>query len=145
MNGEYLRELAHHLAYVKHDGTSRKGTGEPYINHVVRVADRCYGWKAKTVAYLHDLVEDTNIDLDTLERIGFPTEIIDVVDALSRREDETYKEFIHRIKEAGSLAVEVKLADLADNLQDIEQIPNNAGLRKRYINATACLLNDKDE
>jgi len=66
MHGSHLRDLAVALARVVHSGQSRKGTGEAYFNHVERVARRVPGWRAQTIAFLHDTIEDTAIDGTTL-------------------------------------------------------------------------------
>lgn len=38
--------------------------GEPYIGHLAHVAASVEGDKAKTVAWLHDVVEDTDTAFD---------------------------------------------------------------------------------
>lgn len=147
MNGMALKQLAHSLAIVMHERQSRKGTGEPYINHVERIADSVNGWKAKTVAYLHDVVEDTPITLDMLA-LMFPEEIVEAVDVLTRRPHpaETYKEFIQRACDAGGIALIVKIADVRDNLRDIGDVPDGGpGLERRYTSALATLLEASDE
>lgn len=45
----------------------------------------------KAVAYLHDVLEDTNVTMDELRKM-FPNEIIDGVIALTHRKDESYFE-----------------------------------------------------
>ncbi len=121
-DGSQLQALADALASVVHTGQYRKGTGEPYVNHVRRVAGRVKGWHAKTVALLHDVIEDTPLRDVDLERIGFPREIVRDVVALSRKEfpaRETYADFIDRtIRDGSDDALRVKLADLQDNLTD---------------------------
>jgi (p)ppGpp synthase/HD superfamily hydrolase len=100
--GEELLALAEALAPVAHAGQSRKGTGEPYVNHVRRVAGRVKGWRAKTIALLHDVIEDTRITEAELFLIGFPRDVIEDVNALSRRVSETYFDFIARTIRTGS-------------------------------------------
>ena len=68
---------------------------------------------AVVVALLHDVVEDTNVQLDEL-RSGFPSRIVDAVDAITRRNGERPEDYYKRVK-ACPLAREVKLADIADN------------------------------
>lgn len=140
MDGRALLELARALARVVHDGEYRRGSGEPYFNHVDRVAGRVYGWRAKTVAYLHDVIEDTVLTTYDLSHMGFPTEIISAVVSLSRDfyKKETYTEFIQRAIDTGDKTViAVKLADLEDNLDGIDELdPKEAdGLRRRYRRA----------
>lgn len=143
MDGRALLELAKAIARVVHDGQYRKGTGEPYFNHVERVAGRVYGWKAKTVAYLHDVVEDTGITLEMLAILGFPQGIIDAVAALSRNEEESYVHFIQRaIDSKDPVVFVVKMADLQDNLDDVDELaPQDARqLRHKYTEAERMLI-----
>lgn len=144
MDGRALLDLARALARVVHDGEYRRGSGEPYFNHVDRVAGRVYGWRAKTVAYLHDVIEDTELDAYSLAMMGFPEDIVNRIDFLSKRKDlegnnlETYKEFIQRAIDSGDpIVIQVKLADLEDNLDGIDELsPKEAeGMRRRYRRA----------
>ena len=89
--------------------------GEPYILHVLRVVHSVEGIKAKTVAAMHDLLEDTKVTEQDLRDAGFDTEIVDAVLALTKGPKETRIEAAKRAK-INSLAREVKLADNADNM-----------------------------
>lgn len=137
-----LLNLAKALAAVAHAGQTRKGPAqEPYFRHVERVAGRVSSPRARTVAYLHDVIEDTRVGPYTLQVVGFPVDIVADILALSRREGETYADFIARTIETGSDdALKVKLADLEDNLSD----PHTAGadLTSRYIPAAARILEE---
>lgn len=139
MNGLAIKNLAHAIAVVAHDGQSRKGLGEPYIEHVERVADSVYGWKAKSAAYLHDVVEDTHITFDDLSRVLIPGEIIAIVARLTRNENETYSDFIQRIIDSNDeTVIKIKIADVADNMRDIDDT-DMPGLKRRYMKALAAL------
>jgi (p)ppGpp synthase/HD superfamily hydrolase len=132
--GAELLALAEALAPVAHAGQSRKGTGEPYVNHVRRVAGRVQGWRAKTIALLHDTVEDTRVSENVLALVGFPDEIVYDVLALSRIPGESYTDFIDRTIRTGTVdALRVKLADLQDNLTD--PWASQTKLATRYIPA----------
>jgi (p)ppGpp synthase/HD superfamily hydrolase len=133
--GEILLAASQAIGRLAHAQQVRKGSGEPYYQHLDRVAGRVIGWRAKTVAYLHDLIEDTPVTGLTLEQLGFPPDIITDVVALSRAPGETYAAFIDRtIRDGSDDALQVKLADLADNLHD-RSWPNRP--RERYIRADA--------
>lgn len=141
MNGLALLDLARALAVVLHDGQSRKGTGEPYFEHVRRVAEAQQGWRRKTIAFLHDLLEDTALTATDLLVLGFPADIVADVVALSRVDGENYFDFIGRAKAAGVDATSVKLADIRDNLRDLDNLPGDrSSMRGRYISAEAALL-----
>ena len=151
MDGLALKQLAYHMAVVAHEGQSRKGTGEPYIRHVERVADSVQGWEAKTVAYLHDLVEDTPVTFAALLQF-FPRHIVDAVATLTRDpkgapDRETYREFIERCATSGDeLALEVKEADVRDNLRDINDVPGGGpSLERRYTSALSRILAARSE
>jgi hypothetical protein len=130
-NGVYLHSLAYYLARVKHADQVRKVTGEPYFNHLTRVSNRVEGGHAKIVGLLHDILEDTNMTAADLRRVGFGWDVVDDVVALSREACESYFDFIARtIKDATDEGLQVKLADLEDNLKDPP-----GDLRARYIKA----------
>jgi (p)ppGpp synthase/HD superfamily hydrolase len=74
----------------------------------------------KICAVLHDVIEDTEITLDYLRNQGFSEEILGALDALTRRGNESYDEFISRIVN-NRIACYVKLADLCDNM-DLSRI-----------------------
>lgn len=102
------------LAADAHRGQVDKA-GQPYVLHVLRVMCSLESDTERIIGVLHDVVEDTAITLDDLREKGYSDEIVEAVDRLSRREDETYDAFIERIK-PNALARRVKLADLRDNM-----------------------------
>jgi (p)ppGpp synthase/HD superfamily hydrolase len=107
-------EDAIRLALDKHHGQVDKG-GAPYILHPLRIM---FGMQTKTeriVAVLHDVVEDSDVTLDDLRRMGFSEAVVEALDHLTRRDGESYEQFIQRIK-PHQLAVRVKLGDLRDNM-----------------------------
>ena len=96
--------------------------GEPYIEHIKRVANRvadypmdisCCEWK---VAVLHDVLEDTLVT-ERILRSLFEEEVVDAVVLLTRNRDVVYETYIDSIIASGNkMAIEVKLADLEDNM-----------------------------
>lgn len=108
------------IAMEAHKGQADK-TGKPYFEHCQRVAFLVSGDEAKTVAYLHDVVEKgSGWTLDRLKEEGFPPAVISAVDALTQRPDEPDDDFVRRAA-SNPLALPVKKADLEDNLQQAEQ------------------------
>ena len=103
------------LAVVAHGMQLDKG-GLPYILHPLHVMGSVDGIDAKIVAVLHDVVEDTHISLDDIRNheVGFSQEIIDAIDAITKREREKNESYWTRVK-ASPLATRVKLADIAHN------------------------------
>ena len=69
------------------------------------------------VAYLHDIVEDTSITLSDIAFIyNFNQEIVDAVDAMTKRPNETRKQYLVRCKQ-NNIAHKVKIADTLANLE----------------------------
>ena len=88
----------------------------PYILHPLRVMMRMDSTREMIVAVMHDVVEDN--EQWTLQRLkdeGFGQEIIDAIDALTKKNTETYMEFIRRVSQ-NAIGRKVKLADLEDNM-----------------------------
>jgi (p)ppGpp synthase/HD superfamily hydrolase len=102
------------LAIRVHQNQTDRG-GAPYILHPLRVMLRMVSDVEKTVAILHDVVEKGPVTLDGLRAAGYDVEVVRAIDALTRREGETYQELVERA-EADALACKVKIADLEDHL-----------------------------
>lgn len=109
------------IAAKAHDGQVDKG-GNPYILHPLRVMMNCESEATKICAVLHDVIEDTNITFEDLKSQGFSDEIVTPLDCLTKREGESYDDFISRIL-LNETACRVKLADLIDNM-DLTRIQN---------------------
>jgi (p)ppGpp synthase/HD superfamily hydrolase len=121
------------IAQAAHAGVKRKFTDEDYIHHPSRVARyvRSAGGDADQVAaaVLHDVIEDTPHTRETLLSLHVRPDTIDLVEALSRRDGETYDEFTDRAL-SNPRALPIKQADVSDNLATL---PPGHGLYKRYI------------
>jgi (p)ppGpp synthase/HD superfamily hydrolase len=134
--------LAQSLARVAHHGQLRKD-GETFTNHLDRVASRLPTVRLRTVAWLHDVLEDTKVDGETLF-VLFPRDVVLDVIALTRGfpGEESYSEFIDRTIVTGSDgALQVKLADLADNLSTLDAA-GLSSLRARYLRADVQIRNE---
>jgi (p)ppGpp synthase/HD superfamily hydrolase len=100
------------LAASAHRGQLDKA-GAPYILHPIRVMMMCKHVNQQIVAVLHDTVEDTDVQLTTIENL-FGGIIAQAVEAMTKRTGESYMKFIARCG-INSIARVVKLADIADN------------------------------
>lgn len=69
----------------------------------------------KEIAYLHDILEDTNTTTQELISIGISTDTINIINILTKKKDEPYTNYINRIKK-NSTAQMIKKADLEDNM-----------------------------
>lgn len=105
-------EKALEFAKKAHKGQKDKA-GMDYIMHLFMVASLMDTDEEKTVAYLHDVVEDTKITINDLNET-FPAVIVKAVDAITKREKETYEDYLKRVSE-NELAKKVKVSDLLHN------------------------------
>lgn len=111
-------KLAELIATGAHYGQVDKG-GNPYINHPKTVASLVSTTDEKTVAWLHDVVEDTNIEIVDLYSL-FSVWVVAAVDAITRKPNEDRQVYLNRVK-ANPIARVVKLADLKHN-SDLSRI-----------------------
>lgn len=110
---EILVAKARAIAETAHEGQVDK-SGQPYLGHVQRVADRVEGGVEKAVAWLHDVLEDTEWNEIDLMAGGMPREVVVAVEAITHRPHEPRVDYYARVK-ADRYALAVKLADVADN------------------------------
>lgn len=96
--------------------------GRDYIFHPMRVSMKCNLIESKTVALLHDTVEDSALTFDKLREYLFSEEIGNGVIAVTRRVGESYADFIARAAK-DQLGHAVKIYDLEDNM-NITRLPN---------------------
>lgn len=128
------------LALQVHRGQLDKA-GQPYILHPLRVLLRMKSPEDRIAAVLHDVIEDSEHTLETLREMGFPDTVLTALDCLTRRDGESYADFIARAKQ-NPIARRVKIADLEDNL-DVRRLRSvgekDAERLDRYLVALAAL------
>jgi len=133
------RVRAHAIAVIAHRGQVDK-LGRDYIHHPAAVA-AMFDPVSQTVefcaAWLHDVVEDTDITAEDLVRADIHAEVVEVVLLLTRQDgqgDEYYEQIA-----ANPAARAVKLADLAHNTspERVARLPEDvqARLRVKYEHA----------
>jgi (p)ppGpp synthase/HD superfamily hydrolase len=91
---------------------------------------------------LHDILEDTPVTLADLRAAGYSEQVCEAIDCLTRRKGEAYEEMIERVA-TNPLARQVKLADLADNLDPKRPAPGESAAadhQARYAAARKRLL-----
>ena len=151
MKKDIVKE-AKELAKKLHEGMTDK-YGNPYFEHLERVADRVRDMEYNMVdetseinlyiaaAYLHDVIEDTTVGEDTL-KTKFGETIAEAVVLLTRDKEETYADYVTGIKRSvfleGKIARVVKMADLLDHLMGPTPCPSN--LIKRYEKSLYSLM-----
>lgn len=114
-------EQAIGIAAKAHAGQVDKA-GAPYILHPLRMMLRVSTTKERIVAVLHDVVEDCGVKLEDLRLEGFPEVVVEAIDSVTRRSEESYEAFVRRAA-SHPIGRLVKLADLEDN-SDLSRIAN---------------------
>lgn len=112
-----LTNKALRFAYNAHHG-QLDHNGIPYIFHPLHLAEQMDDEISCCAALLHDVVEDTAVTMEELER-EFPPEVTEVVQLLTHEDNAEhsstdYFAYLLPIK-AHSIARKVKLADIAHN------------------------------
>jgi (p)ppGpp synthase/HD superfamily hydrolase len=105
------------IARKYHAGQFRRDGVTPYITHPERVSSMAKSNLAKAVAFLHDTIEDTNATVADLIIAGVPQRVVDAVLALTKLPHEPYETYLVLVK-MDPLALEVKILDIKDNLND---------------------------
>jgi len=113
-----------------HLGQHRKQTGEQFVQHPIAVADLLvesgYDGPLISAAYLHDVVEKTDVELDEL-RERFGPEVAGLVDSLSEHPDiDGYgarkRDLRRRILDSGGDSVVIYSADRVANMRDWRKV-----------------------
>ncbi|MCM1139879.1 MAG: GTP pyrophosphokinase [Muribaculum sp.] len=138
-----LVKLAYKICATAHAGQTDK-VGMPYHLHPDRVAARCSTDAETIVALLHDTIEDTDITPEYLLCKGFPQYIVDGVLSVTKREGESYEDFVARAKQ-NPIGRMVKIHDLEDNmdLRRLDELTDEMVARQRkYLKAYHFLKQD---
>ena len=120
-----VRIRAYDVMQMAHEGQCDKG-GNAYFTHPFRVSQEVknhfFGWSsdfdkfiAECVALLHDVIEDSGVTADDLVNEGFENAIVNRVVRMTRKEDDSYMDYIKRIGEDNICRI-VKMCDLKDNM-----------------------------
>ena len=129
-------DIALSIAKKAHAGQVDKA-GVDYIQHPLYVASQVKTEQEKTVALLHDVIEDSDVTVDDLLASGLSNEVVTAVQILTKKEGQSYQEYLEKVK-SNNLARVVKLADLKHNsdLSRLKSVTNTAYERvKKYKNA----------
>lgn len=136
-------ERAIALAVDAHAGQTDKA-GATYIRHPLRVMRHMETPQERVVAVLHDVIEDTEYTPAMIED-EFDEEIRDAVEALTKRDGESYSDFVERAA-ANDLARKVKIADIEDNmdLTRLSEVSEKTVERQVKYHKARQQLRDKD-
>ncbi|MFH7807911.1 phosphohydrolase [Acinetobacter sp. BSP-153] len=102
------------LATTQHAGQLDKA-GQPYILHPLRLMLQFSNPTLQIIAVLHDILEDTATTAEDLKELGFSTEIIQAIQALTKQTGESRLEATKRTV-LNPLATQVKYVDVLDNM-----------------------------
>lgn len=155
-----LPEKARRFAYLAHMDQFRKYAPHvPYIVHPYRVAAKLYelnghnngpiyGNYDMAAAYLHDVVEDCGVTLDTIRK-EFGGDVAEAVEALTDPPNESYPKGTNRamrkaatrerISKARWETQTIKLIDVIDNLSDTWD-GNDIGFLRCFLEEADLLL-----
>ena len=140
--GENLIVKAFKIAYKAHDGQLR-ASGEPYIIHPIAVADllKEIGAGSSVIAagLLHDVVEDTSVELSEIETV-FGLEVKVLVEGVTKlggihfnNRTEAQAENLRKMFLAMASDIRVVLVKLADRLHNMRTIEWLNDERKQRI------------
>lgn len=120
----------------------RRKTGEPYIYHPLAVAQICVeeiglGTTSIVAALLHDVVEDTDIELDQIEK-DFGKKVAKIIDGLTKisgvfdhgssQQAENFRKMLLTLSEDVRVIL-VKLADRLHNMRTLGSMPRHKQLK----------------
>ncbi len=140
-----LTNKAMKIAYRAHHG-QMDYNGIPYIFHPIHLAEQMEDEVSCCAALLHDVVEDTAVTMEELEK-EFPSEVIDVLKLLTHAPSVPYFDYVRAIK-AHPIARKVKLADIAHNSDQTRCVGSDLTAEKlaywqeKYARAREILLSE---
>ena len=136
-----LIKKAFYLSMEAHSGMRRK-SGEPYIFHPLEVAEICIseiglGTTSIISALLHDVVEDTEYELDDIQRL-FGKKVAQIIDGLTKisgvfeqgssQQAENFRKMLLTLSDDVRVIL-IKLADRLHNMRTLESMPRNKQLK----------------
>jgi hypothetical protein len=143
MNDAELLEKCIAIAVEAHRGQRDKG-GHAYILHPLRVMAGVRSHRGsvaqQAAAVLHDVVEDTPVTLESLERDGIPADVLVLVDALTHRKPEPSEDYLQRVLDVPDAVLkETDVLDNAGRIAEIDDAFTRERLTKKYNRALQIL------
>ena len=136
-----LIKKAFYTSMEAHSGMRRK-SGEPYIFHPLEVAEICIseiglGTTSIIAALLHDVVEDTDYEIDDIERL-FGKKVARIIDGLTKisgvfehgssQQAENFRKMLLTLSDDVRVIL-IKLADRLHNMRTLQSMPRNKQLK----------------
>ncbi len=140
-NDAKLIRKAFNLSMEAHEGMRRK-SGEPYIYHPLEVAQICVaeiglGTTSIIAALLHDVVEDTDYEVEDIER-EFGKKVASIIDGLTKisgvgsntdsGQAENFRKMLLTLSQDVRVIL-VKLADRLHNMRTLDSMPRHKQLK----------------
>ena len=116
---------------------ARNVLGAGAFAHAERVAGSFTGAQERAVAYLHDVLEDSDLTESELRPLVGDDGVVDAVVELTWVDGERYADYVERVRGGSRLAVHVTVAGLRDNLA---REPRRGDLARRPERALRSLL-----
>ncbi|MCC5928052.1 MAG: bifunctional (p)ppGpp synthetase/guanosine-3',5'-bis(diphosphate) 3'-pyrophosphohydrolase [Cyclobacteriaceae bacterium] len=120
----------------------RRRSGEPYIMHPLAVAQICVeeiglGTTSIVSALLHDVVEDTELEIEDIER-NFGSKVAKIIDGLTKisgvfdygtsMQAENFRKMLLTMSEDVRVIL-VKIADRLHNMRTLDSMPRNKQIK----------------
>lgn len=136
-----LIKKAFNTSMEAHSGMRRR-SGEPYIFHPLEVAEICVseiglGTTSIIAALLHDVVEDTDYELEDIDRL-FGNKVATIIDGLTKisgvfdhgssQQAENFRKMLFTLSEDVRVIL-IKLADRLHNMRTLQSMPRNKQLK----------------
>lgn len=128
---EFFLELARLLAKEYHKGQVDKAGVDYFSGHITSVVNGVNTVEEKIVAYLHDILEDTELSYLDLMVLGFSDKIINGVLFLTKDKKEKYEDYLVKVK-SNELSRAVKLSDLTNNM-DLSRLKEITEVDKKRL------------
>lgn len=118
----------------------------PYSSHPIAVADMMSTDEEKIIAYLHDIIEDTEAELYPFDghwikfkdkKYQLPVHLYHSLYSLTHFDSQTYKEYIKYISK-DKLAAKIKIADMLHNMS----CNPSEKQKQKYLKALPILLKE---
>lgn len=135
-----LTQKALCIAYDAHHG-QRDKSGLPYIHHPLHLAEQMEDEYSCAAALLHDVMEDTAVTREALERAGIPAPVLEALALLTHDPAVPYLDYVTCLA-SNPIARAVKLADLRHNcdLTRLDEVTERDLRRVKKYRAAAALL-----
>ncbi len=120
LQGKELEHQAEMIAFHAHKGQYRRNGTTPYVTHPVAVAGKFQNSILRSIALLHDVLEDTDTTRKDLLEGFIPSVVVEAVETLTQQKGEKYLNYILRVK-INPLATLVKIEDIKHNYITVQK------------------------